>query len=75
MIVDDRPSRDRDQDDRTGLRIIRGSYGVHGRTAIVTASFAPSFAMRAELCGDNGPSVDLLQVQTKSYRGRIVLRA
>src|SRR6266436_533879 len=33
---DDRPRGDRDQDDRSGLRIIRGYYGVQGRTAIVT---------------------------------------
>jgi hypothetical protein len=33
---DDHPRGDRDQDDRTGLRIIRGYYGVQGRTAIVT---------------------------------------
>src|SRR5260370_22994666 len=33
---DDRPRGDPDQDDRSGLRIIRGYYGVQGRTAIVT---------------------------------------
>jgi hypothetical protein len=33
---DDRPRGDRDRDDRYGLNIIRGYYGVQGRTVYVT---------------------------------------
>jgi hypothetical protein len=33
---DDRPRGDRDRDDRSGLSIIRGYYGVQGRTVNVT---------------------------------------
>ncbi len=74
---DDHPRGDRDQDDRTGLRIIRGYYGVQGRTAIVTDLLrsrvrdgALSFVVTNGAIGvDPAPGADKVLIVIYRYQG------
>jgi len=74
---DDRPRGDRDQDDRSGLRIIRGYYGVQGRTAIVTDLLrsrvrdgALSFVVTNGALGvDPAPGADKVLIVVYRYQG------
>ena len=74
---DDHPRGDRDQDDRTGLRIIRGYYGVQGRTAIVTDLLrsrvrdgALSFVVTNGAIGvDPAPGADKVLIVVYRYQG------
>jgi hypothetical protein len=74
---DDRPRGDRDQDDRSGLRIIRGYYGVQGRTAIVTDLLrsrvrdgALSFVVTNGAFGvDPAPGADKVLIVVYRYQG------
>ena len=74
---DDRPRGDRDQDDRSDLRIIRGYYGVQGRTAIVTDLLrsrvrdgALSFVVTNGALGvDPAPGADKVLIVVYRYQG------
>jgi hypothetical protein len=74
---DDRPRGDRDQDDRSDLRIIRGYYGVQGRTAIVTDLLrsrvrdgALSFVVTNSALGvDPAPGADKVLIVVYRYQG------
>ena len=74
---DDRPRGDRDQDDRSGLKIIRGYYGVQGRTAIVTDLLrsrvrdgALSFVVTNGALGvDPAPGADKVLIVVYRYQG------
>jgi len=74
---DDRPRGDRDQDDRSGLRIIRGYYGVQSRTAIVTDLLrsrvrdgALSFVVTNGALGvDPAPGADKVLIVVYRYEG------
>ncbi len=74
---DDRPRGDRDQDERSGLRIIRGYYGVQGRTVNVTEFLRSrvrdgmlSFVVTNSALGnDPAPGADKVLIVVYRYQG------
>jgi hypothetical protein len=75
---DDRPRGDRDRDDRSGLSIIRGYYGVQGRTVNVTDLLRSQIrdgvlnlvVTNGALGGDPAIGADKILIVIYRYQGR-----
>jgi hypothetical protein len=75
---DDRPRGDRDRDDRSGLSIIRGYYGVQGRTVNVTDLLRSQVrdgvlnlvVTNGALGGDPAIGADKILIVIYRYQGR-----